>query len=144
MKFRSPSRCFALAAALLLAIACRTSAQQAKPQLPTDVVATVGGVSITLEQVDQRALREPATTFGSLTLAQALYESRRAAADEMIGNVLLDQEAKRRGTDRSALYEQEITSKIKPVVEADIAAWYQANPQRVQGAALDQVRAPIQ
>src|SRR6185437_14502262 len=39
---------------------------------------------------------------------------------------------------------QEISSKVAAVVEADIAAWYEANQQRVQGATLDQVRAPIQ
>ena len=45
--------------------------------------------------------------------------------------LLIDQEAKRRSLDRAILYEQEITSKVKPVVEADIAAWFQANQQRV-------------
>ena len=29
------------------------------------------------------------------------------------------------------------------MTEADVSAWYRANPQRVQGATLDQVRAPI-
>jgi protein-disulfide isomerase len=131
-------------ATLVLAIgACSTSAQQARQPSPGEIIATVGGVSITLEQVDAKALQEPAENFGSLKLSQALYEARRAAADEMIGNVLLDQEAKRRGIDRTALVEQEITSNAAPVTEADVAAWYQSNPQRLQGATLDQVRAPI-
>jgi protein-disulfide isomerase len=138
------ARTFALATSLLLAAACSTAAQQPKKPGPSDVVATVGTVSITLDQVDQKALQEPASSFGSMKLSQAIYEARRAAADEIVGDMLLDQEAKRRSVERNALYEQEITSKAKPVVEADIAAWYQANAQRVQGATLDQVRAPIQ
>jgi protein-disulfide isomerase len=132
-----------LAGLVLLAGACSTSAQQARQPSSGDVIATVGGVSITLEQIDEKALQEPAGNFGSLKLAQALYEARRATAEEMIGNVLLDQEARRRGIERAALVEQEITANAAPVTEADVAAWYGSNPQRVQGAALDQVRAPI-
>jgi protein-disulfide isomerase len=135
---------FALATSLLLGAACSTSAQQPKTQGPSDVVAMVGTTSITLAQIDQKALQEPAANFGSLKLSQAIYEARRMAADELVGNLLIDQEAKRRSIERTVLYEQEITSKAKPVIEAEIAAWFQANQQRVQGATLDQVRAPIQ
>lgn len=138
------TRAGVLVTALILATACSTSAQQPKIQGPSDVVATVGGSSVTLAQVDQKALQEPASSFGSLKLSQAVYEARRAAVDDLVGNLLLDQEAKRRSVERDVLFEQEITSKTKPVVEADIAAWFQANQQRVQGATLDQVRAPIQ
>jgi protein-disulfide isomerase len=144
MTIYDPAKGLAFAAALLLAGACSTSAQQPKPQGPSDTAATVGTTVITLEQVDQKAMEEPAGGFGNLKLSQAIYEARRAAAEELAGNMLLDQEAKRRGVERDALYEQEIAAKVKAVSEADIAAWYQANTQRVQGAALDQVRAPIQ
>jgi protein-disulfide isomerase len=138
-----PAKAFALAAALLLVAACSTSAQQPKPQGPSDTVATVGTAVITLAQVDQRALEEPASSFGSLKLSQAIYEARRAAAEGLVGDMLLEQEAKRRNVERNALYEQEVTSKVKEVTEAEIAAWFEANQQRVQGATLDQVRAPI-
>jgi protein-disulfide isomerase len=144
MRTYDPAKVFGLAAALLLAGACSTSAQQPRAPGPSDTVATVGTVAITLEQVDQKALEEPAANFGSLKLSQAIYESRRAAADEMVGDILLDQEAKKRSVNKAALYEQEISSKAKAVTEAEVAAWYEANPQRVQGATLDQVRAPIQ
>src|SRR5438093_977736 len=88
------ARPFALATIVLLAAACSTSAQQPKTQGPSDVVATVGTTSITLAQIDQKAMQEPAASFGSLKLAQAVYEARRMAADEIVGNLLLDQEAK--------------------------------------------------
>jgi protein-disulfide isomerase len=144
MKTHDFARVLALSALVILVLgACSTSAQQARQPASGDVVATVGAVSITLEQVDEKALQEPASGFGSLKLSQALYEARRAAADEIIGNVLLDQEARRRGIERAALVRQEITSNAAAVTDADVAAWYQSNPQRVQGATLDQVRAPI-
>jgi protein-disulfide isomerase len=138
-----------LVSTLVLAAACSSSAQQARGSEPvraqtaTDVVATVGGSGITLGQIDARALQMPASSFGNMKLSQALYEARRAALDEMVGDALIEREAKERGIDPAALTAQEITSKAAPVTDAEVTAWYQANQSRVQGAPIDQVRAPI-
>jgi protein-disulfide isomerase len=138
----------AVAAAFVLA-ACSSSAQQTKTisetksPSPNDVVATVGGASIRLEEVDERALEQTANTFGTLKLSQALYEARRAAIDDIVGDRLLEQEAKARGVDKAKLTDDEINTKIAPVTDADVTAWYQANPSRVQGASLEQVSGPI-
>jgi protein-disulfide isomerase len=132
-----------IAAALLLTACSSTSAQPSKRPSPTDVVATVGATSITLAQVDDKALEQSVSSFGAMKLSQALYEARRTAVEELIAAALMDQEAKTRGVDRAALIEQEITSKVPQVADADVAAWYQANQSRVQGATLDQVRQPI-
>jgi protein-disulfide isomerase len=118
-------------------------AQPARTQGPADVVATVGSTSITLAQVDERAMQQPASNFAQMKLSQAIYEARRAALDAIVGDTLIAQEAKTRGMDRDALVDQQITSKVSPVSDLDIAEWYQANQSRVQGATLDQVRAPI-
>jgi protein-disulfide isomerase len=131
------------AIALLCLTACSTAAQPAKPPGPDDTVATVGSTAIKLSQVDERALRQPAAAFGSARLGQALYLARAAALDELIGNELMDQEAKRRGVGRPALVESEIASLVKTPTDADIQAWYDSNAARVQGAALEQVRGPI-
>src|SRR6185503_5426899 len=127
-----------------LVTACSSAAQQSTPQpAPTDVVATVGSSSITLAEVDERALQQPASDFGSAKLSQALYNARRAAVDEIVANRLFDAAAKAQGIERTALIEKEITAKIKEVTETDIADWYRTNQGRVQGATLDQVRSPI-
>ena len=69
-----PGKTVSLAAsAVLLAAACSSAAEQSKTQSPTDVVATVGGTSITLAQVDEVALQQPAGNFGSARLVVALY-----------------------------------------------------------------------
>ena len=122
---------------------CSTAAQQAKKQTATDVVATVGTTPITLAQVDDLALQQPASSFGNLKLSQAMFEARRMALDSLVGNLLVEQEAKARKLDKVALVDQEVSSKIAPPTDEEVAAWYQANQQRVQGATLDQVRAPI-
>src|SRR5262244_1024835 len=130
------------AAVVVALTACSmTSAEQSKRPGPTEVVATVGSSEITLAEVDDKALEQPAPP--GVKLSQALYDARRAALDDIVANRLFDAAAKTRGIDRSALIEKEITAKVQTVTEADIAAWYQANQSRVQGASLDQVRQPI-
>jgi protein-disulfide isomerase len=131
-----------LCGALVLLAACSSSAQQAKRQALGDVVATVGSTSITLAEVDDKALDAPTSNFSG-KLSQALYEARRAALDEIVASRLMDDAAKAQGIDRPALVEKEITSKVANVTDADVAAWYQANQARVQGAPLEQVRQPI-
>jgi protein-disulfide isomerase len=130
--------------AIIFLCACSsTEAQQQKQPAAGDVVAKVGATSITLAQVDEKALEQPVANFGSLKLSQALYEARRQAIDELVANALLDVEAKQRGLERAALVEKEISDKVVPVGDAEVASWYQANQSRVQGAPLEQVRAPI-
>jgi protein-disulfide isomerase len=134
---------WAAAAALLILAACSSSAQQATQMSPNEVVATVGSSPITLAEVDEKALQSPASNFGGARLVQALYLSRRDALDEIVGQRLMDAEAKKRGIDRSTLVEQEIANKAPAPTAADIEFWYQNNAARVQGATLDQVRDAI-
>jgi protein-disulfide isomerase len=139
-----PSPRTGLAVASLIAFAaCSTAAQPIRQQTADDVVATVAGARITLGEVDARALTVPAANFGNLPLAQALYEARRAVLDEMIGNRLIDGDAKARGVDRDVVVQQEITAKVTQPTDSDVADWYKSNQQRVQGASLEQVAAPI-
>jgi protein-disulfide isomerase len=128
----------------LFLLACSSSAQQAsRTQTGADVVATVGGTTITLSEVDEKAMQQPAGNFGNMKLSMALYEARRAAIDDLVGEKLLAQESKALGITSAALMDKEIGAKIATVTEADVLEWYKANPGRVQGAPIDQVRAPI-
>jgi len=131
------------AAGLVWLAGCHTSAQQPKPVAASDVVARIGTSTLTMSEVDARALQESASSFGGAKLVQAIYMARRAAIEEMVADRLLDDEAKSRGIDRATLVEREIAAKAPNPTEADITAWYTSNPQRVNGASLDQVRTPI-
>lgn len=133
-----------LAAVIAVLTGCsQPSAQQTKRPAPDEVVATVGTTSITLAEVDDKALEQPVANFGSVKLSQALFEARRAALDEIVAGKLFDEAAKTQGVDRATLIEKEITAKIPPVLDAEVTAWYQANQARLQGAPLDQVKQPI-
>ncbi|MBM3770104.1 MAG: thioredoxin [Acidimicrobiia bacterium] len=127
--------------------ACSTSAQPARQPArtpaPTEIVARYGDATLTLGEVDARALSQPTSNFGSMRLADALYEARRAAIDDIINIRLVEREAKAQGIEVAPLLEREITHKVVPPTELDVAAWYKANPQRVNGAAIEQVRDPI-
>src|ERR1051326_5014989 len=84
--------------------ACSMSAQQpTRVQGPNDVVATVGNISITLADVDQKAMQQPANEFGTTKLVLAIYQPRRAAIEEIAGEKLIDMEAKSRGVATTAL-----------------------------------------
>ena len=138
---RTSINSLALAAALLLP-ACSTEAQSPQ-QGATDVVATVGGSKITLAQTDERAMKQVAGNFGSLTLGQAIYEARRGAVEELIGDLLVDAEAKARGVSRVDLLKKEIQDKVLPPSDIDVAAWYRAHPNESRSAAR-KVAEPIQ
>src|SRR5712692_941540 len=135
------SVCSAISALIVGGACSSTSAQQPRRPAPTEVVATVGSTSITLAEVDDKALEQMSP--GGVKLSQALYDARRATLDDLIASRLMDDAAKTQGIDRSVLIEKEITAKVPQVTEAEIAAWYQANQGRVQGASLDQVRQAI-
>ena len=127
---------------LVVLTACSSSAQQARRPAQNEVVATVGTKSITLSEVDDKALEAPTSNFGG-KLSQALYDARRFALEEMIASMLMDDAARSEGIDRAALVEKEITKKVSSPSDAEISAWYQANQARVQGRSLDEVRQPI-
>ncbi len=131
------------AAGLVWLAGCNTSAQQPKPVAASEVVAKIGTSTLTMSEVDAKALQESASSFGGAKLVQAIYMARRAAIEEMVADRLLDDEAKARGIDRATLVEREIAAKAPNPTETEVTDWYKANPQRVNGATLDQVRAPI-
>jgi protein-disulfide isomerase len=128
---------------LLLAGCGPSSAQQPRPPAPGDVVATVGSTSITLAQVDEKALQQSTANFGSMKLAQALFEARRIAVDGLIEDELLAQDAKARKLDQAAVIQQEITAKVQDPTEAEATLWFQQNQARLQGASLEQARGAI-
>jgi hypothetical protein len=102
-------RLFFGAGVVILTACSATSAQQARRPAQSDVVATVGTTSITLAEVDDKALQQPAGNYGGEKLLQALYEARRSALDEIVADTLMDAAAKAAGIDRAALVEKEIT-----------------------------------
>src|SRR5262245_44902959 len=109
-----------VAIGLFLSAACSSAAQSTRQPAPSDVVATVGSTSITLAEVDERALQQPASDFGSAKLSQALYSARRAALDEIVANKLFDEAAKAQGVERSAIAEKVMPAQNPTYTASDV------------------------
>src|SRR3989338_3378633 len=131
------------AVVMLLTGCAPSTAQPPRPPAPGDGVATVGSTSITLAQVDEKALQQSTRDFGAMKLAQALFEARRIAVEELIEDELLAQDAKARTLDQATVIQQEVTAKVAEPTDAEAALWFEQNQSRLQGATLDQTRQTI-
>lgn len=134
---------------LLLAItACsgsQTAAQSTSstaPQTPDQVVAEIDGRKITLKELDEKWLSlDPAE---QARVTQLLYQNRRNVLEMMLGDALIEAAAKAAKMTPEQFVEQETAKRIKPVTEAEIAQFYEANKERAQGRTLADLRGTIQ
>jgi protein-disulfide isomerase len=107
------------------------------------IVGRVGEWTVTLADVDQRALSLDAGQFRSLRLRDALHEARRQTLDALIAERLIDLEASRRAISTEDLLEQEVERRIAPVTDTEVSAWYEQNRARVNNAPLESVAGNI-
>lgn len=138
-------RCsLAFASVLLLGAACgqapasQTSGSTGGATSADDTVAaSIGEREITLAEVDEKALQ------ANMSVYQELYNARRQALEEIVADALIEQEASRRGVTTDDLLSQEVTSKVAPVTEEDVQAFFDGNRARLGGRTLDQIGSQI-
>jgi protein-disulfide isomerase len=107
----------------------------------SEPLAEVDGEAITAEEVEK--------TLGAQLrkLEEQIYTLKRAKVEALIGERLLAREAARRGISVPALVDAEVTSKVGPVTEQEIEAFYRANKARFrgdEGTAREQIRTYLQ
>jgi protein-disulfide isomerase len=124
--------------ALLLACSS-TPAQQATGQGPGDVAARVGTRSITVRELDDKWKAEDPAQHAEAT--QMIYDGRRAALDSIVAEMLLTEAGKAKNMSADAYLEAEIARRTKPVTDAEVTTFYQANISQMQGRSLE-VMAP--
>ncbi len=105
-----------------------------------EVLATVGNEKITLADVESRAGKD-------LERIEIQYHQLRstivqAALDSMLREHTVEAEAKRQGKSVEQLVQAEGGVALNPT-DADIAAWYKANPDRTGGRPIETIRAQI-
>ena len=122
--------------AILLGLACSAPAQQAPAgQNGSDVVAHVGDRAITVKEVDDRWRQaQPAAHAQAL---QQIYDGRKQTLDAIVADMLVEQAAKAKGTDAKTFTEADITRRIKPLTDGQIAAFFQENQAQMQGRGID-------
>lgn len=121
--------------ALIVLLACSTDAQQ--PASGQDVAARVGDRAITVNELDARWRQNDAS--GNAQAMQALYDGRRAALDDLIASMLIEQAARGRNMAPAAYVDAEIARRAKPVSDTDIAIFYGENRGQMQGRTLEQM-----
>ena len=99
----------------------------------SDVIAQIDGAPITRGELDEKV--EKLLT----RLHQEEYEVRRQALDEMIGERLIEQEAKARGISREELLRDAVDNQAKEPDAKLVDSVYEQNKSRFGGKSRDQV-----
>ncbi len=132
---------FLTPAALLLACSTTPAQQPAAIAGAGDVAARIGDRSITVRELDEKWRATDAAQHAEAL--QALYDGRRTALENMIADMLLAEEAKKKGMSPDAYVESEIGKRIKPVTDAEVVTFYQSNINQMQGRSLEQMTPAI-
>jgi protein-disulfide isomerase len=131
---RNALTCFALLALL----ACSTEAQQANRSAgDQDVAARVGDRAITVKDLDDRWRQDNPAELAQAN--QAIYDGRRAALDNLIATMLIEEAAKKGGVTPEQYMQAELGKRTKPVTDADIAEFYGENRGQMQGRSLEEM-----
>jgi protein-disulfide isomerase len=106
--------------------------------LASDPVAEVNGSPITRGELDQRVKNRLAR------LRQEEYEIQHQALEELIGDQLLEKEAKSRGISTAELLKDEVDRQVKGPSPAEVEALYSQNRARFTGRTKEQVVGEIE
>jgi protein-disulfide isomerase len=101
-------------------------------------VAEVDGLPITRGELDQRVKNRLAR------LRQEEYEIRHQALEELIGDQLLEKEAKSRGISTTELLKDEVDRQVKGPAPSEVEALYAQNRARFSGRTKEQAVAEIE
>ena len=107
----------------------------APAQQATGPAARVGNRTITTQELDDRWRADDPASQAEAT--QKVYDGRRAALDAIIAETLLAEAGKKKGMTAAAYELEEIGKRIKPVSDAEVVAFYQANIGQMQGRSLE-------
>jgi protein-disulfide isomerase len=107
----------------------------APAQQASDPAARIGNRTVTTKELDDRWRADDPATQAEAT--QKLYDGRRAALDAIIAETLLNEAAKKKGMTGAAFELEEIGKRTKPVSDAEVTTFYQANINQMQGRSLE-------
>lgn len=133
----SPSGGAAAPAASAPAASGQAAAPAAKPAAPaaaSDVLATVGSVTITRAQVEENVSSELAE------VESARYKILRGGVDELVATSLFEQEATARGVSVEELQQTEVLDKVAAPGDDEVRKLYDDNQEQLQGQSFEDVR----
>ena len=107
----------------------------AAPAQQNDAAARIGNRTVTTKELDDRWRADDPASQAEAT--QKVYDGRRAALDAIIADALLTDAAKKKGVSAEAYELEEVGKRVKPVTDADVTTFYQANINQMQGRPLE-------
>lgn len=110
---------------LLTSVASAQTSSGGAPAASTPI-AVVNGTPISIEAVDSAVGQNLAK------LQEQIYDLRKTKLDGLIDEQLIVAEAKKRGVTTQALLQTEVTAKLAPVSDEEVAIFYGANQARLQ------------
>jgi protein-disulfide isomerase len=122
----------------LTVVVASMACSSATAQQPENA-ARVGSRTITTKELDDRWRADDPASQADAT--QKLYDGRRAALDAIIADMLLTEAAKKKSMTAEAYETEEIGKRVKPVTDAEVVSFFQANVNQMQGRPLE-VMAP--
>ena len=133
---------FLLAGVLLCGTACGAALREAAKKDDAGVwnsaiAARVGDRAITVDEVDEAAMKTNMQAY------QSLYTARRAALDKMIADILVEKEAAEKGLPVEKLFEEHLNASKVPVTDDDVKKYYDENSARMGGRPLEQMQPQI-
>jgi protein-disulfide isomerase len=137
-----------VALTMISLMACASEGQSGQPQSPTKRVAVVNGEAVTEDQVRKAASDELEELELRRLQAEAGFKrDEQSAYDKALSNIIDERviaaEAKKRNITPQALMAAEVESKLQPIPDKDVTAFYEANKSRIPvtgDEALRQVR----
>ena len=119
------------------AVALAQEPAKPTPSKEPGVAATIDGKPVTLAEIDEKILKT------NMKLAQQLYEARKAAVDQVVLDRAFAKEAADKKVSVDEIVKAKVTEKVKPVTDADIQEYFNANTARMQGKTLEQMTGQI-
>ncbi len=108
---------------------------------PGQVVGTVGAKTFTMAEVEARWQKDDPAERARVT--QLLYQHRRQSLDQLVGDFLVEEAAKKAGVAKDAYLDAELTKRRGAITEADIQKVYDDNRERVGASTVNDLRASI-
>jgi protein-disulfide isomerase len=105
------------------------------------VVATVGDRTIRMSDVEQYWQQQDPASFARMR--QQVYEVNRRVLEDLIGETLLQNEAKKRNVTVDQLVATESPKRSQPVTEDQIKELYEQSREKTQGMSLEALRPAI-
>ena len=141
LKLNHPLLGVLVAAAILVPLVWAQNTSPPADPVGDQVVATVGDRTIRMRELEEHWKGRDAASY--TRMRQEMYEANQSVLNDLIGDYLFQNEAKKRNVTVEQLLAQELPKRAQPAAEEQIKELYEQSRERAQGASLEDLRPAI-